>query len=461
MLGGMSTTSFDSPIDIRSANAQHMYHPMIDPKAVQASPPLIIDRGEGVYVYDIDGKRYLDTVASLWNVNVGHNRPEVINAIKAQLDKLAYYSTFQNTSNPPAIELSARLMRMFAPEKMNKVFFSSGGSDAIETALKLARQYWKLNGQPDRHQFISLKWGYHGVHFGGASINGNPMFRSAYEPLLPGCHLAETPYTYRNPWNETDPAKLAQLCLDQLAQLIEQVGPHNIAALVAEPVQGAGGMIVPHDSYWPGLRQLLDQHGILLISDEIVTGFGRIGAMCGARAWGVAPDIMAMAKGINSGYVPLGATLINERVASAWDQPGVPAALMHGYTYSGHALACAAANANLDIVASEDLPGNASRVGAYMQDKLQELMAYAHVGEVRGKGMMAAVELVTDKASKAMLLPPSAYIQTLVGTARSEGAIIRVQGNRLILSPPLVFTRENVDEALRVLHLAFSAAEKV
>jgi adenosylmethionine-8-amino-7-oxononanoate aminotransferase len=183
--------------------------------------------------------------------------------------------------------------------------------------------------------------------------------------------------------------------------------------------------------------------------------------MCGARAWGVAPDIMAMAKGINSGYVPLGATLINERVASAWNQPGVPAALMHGYTYSGHALACAAANANLDIVASEDLPGNASRVGAYMQEKLQELSHYAHVGEVRGKGMMAAIELVTDKASKTMLMPPSPYIQTLVGTARSEGAIIRVQGNRLILSPPLVFTRENVDEALRVLHLAFTAAEKV
>jgi adenosylmethionine-8-amino-7-oxononanoate aminotransferase len=170
---------------------------------------------------------------------------------------------------------------------------------------------------------------------------------------------------------------------------------------------------------------------------------------------------MAMAKGINSGYVPLGATLINERVASAWNQPSVPAALMHGYTYSGHALACAAANANLDIVDSEDLPGNASRVGAYMQDKLQELMAYAHVGEVRGKGMMAAVELVTDKASKAMLLPPSPYIQTLVGTARQAGAIIRVQGNRLILSPPLVFTRQDVDESLRILHIAFSAAERV
>ena len=448
-----------SNIDIRSANAQHMYHPMIDPKAVAQSPPLILERGEGVYVYDIDGKRYLDTVASLWNVNVGHNRPEVITAMKVQLDKLAYYSTFQNTSNPPAIELSARLMRMFAPEKMSKVFFSSGGSDAIETALKLARQYWKLNGQNSRTQFISLKWGYHGVHFGGASINGNPLFRSAYEPLLPGCHIVENPYTYRNRWKEEDPERLAQLCLQDLKETIEHVGAEHIAAFVAEPVQGAGGVIVPHASYWPGLRQLLDNYGILLISDEIVTGFGRIGAMCGARAWGVAPDIMAMAKGINSGYVPLGATLVNERVAQAWMQPNVPAAMMHGYTYSGHALACAAANANLNIVEAEDLPSHALAVGGYMLNRLQELMQYAHVGDVRGKGLMAAIELVVNKKSRDMLLPPSAYIQTLVGTARQEGSIIRVQGNRLILSPPLVFSLADVDETMRILHTSFAAAE--
>lgn len=447
-------------IDIRSANAQHMYHPMIDPKAVAQTPPLILERGDGVYVYDIDGKAYLDTVASLWNVNVGHNRPEVITAIKAQLDKLAYYSTFQNTSNPPAIELSVRLMRLFATENMRKVFYSSGGSDAIETALKLARQYWKLNGQSERTQFISLKWGYHGVHFGGASLNGNPLFRDAYEPLLPGCHLVQNPYVYRNPWNEEDPEQLAQRCLQDLSDTIERVGARHIAALVAEPVQGAGGVIVPPERYWPGLRQLLDHHGILLISDEIVTGFGRIGSMCGARAWGVKPDIMAMAKGINSGYVPLGATLVNERVAQAWDQPNVPAAMMHGYTYSGHALACAAANANLQIVESEDLPSHAQAVGNYMQERLKELLTYHHVGDVRGKGMMSAIELVQSKSTRDMLLPPSPYIATLVNSARQAGAIIRVQGNRLILSPPLVFSLHDVDETLRILHTAFTAAEK-
>ena len=446
---------------VREANARHMLHPMIDPKAVAAAPPpLIIDRADGVHVWDLDGRRYLDTVASLWNVNVGHNRAEVKAAIRDQLDKLAYYSTFQNTSNPPAIELSARLMRLFAPERMRKVLFSSGGSDAVETAMKLARQYWQLQGRAQRHKFISLKLGYHGVHFGGASVNGNAQFRQAYEPLMGGCFQVESPYLYRNPWGETDPARLARLCADELDRAIQYQGPDTVAAFIAEPVQGAGGVIVPHASYWPLLRAICDKHGVLLISDEVVTGFGRIGAMCGARAWGVAPDIMALAKGINSGYVPLGATLLNERVASAFEQPGVPAALMHGYTYSGHALACAAANANLDIVEAEDLPAQAARVGAGFNQRLTELMRYPRVGDVRGLGLMAAVELVADRGSREPLMVYSPYGQALVAAARQAGAIVRIQGNRLILSPPLVFTPAHVDEAMMALHAAFAEAEK-
>lgn len=445
---------------LRKANARHMFHPMIDPKAVATHPPLIIDRADGVHVFDLNGRRYLDTVASLWNVNVGHNRPEIKQAITSQLDKLAYWSTFQNTSNPPAIELSARLMAMFAPEGMSKVIYSSGGSDAIETALKVARQYWQLEGRAQRTKFISLKWGYHGVHFGGASINGNPIFRQSYEPLLPGCFQVESPYLYRNSWGETDPAALAKRCAEELDRAIQYQGPDTVAAFVAEPVQGAGGVIVPHESYWPLVRAICDKHGVLLISDEVVTGFGRIGSMCGTRAWGVKPDLMAMAKGINSGYVPLGATLLSGRVAEAFEKPGVPAALMHGYTYSGHALACAAANANLEIVEREDLPANATRVGALLQARLPELMRHAHVGEVRGRGLMAAVELVSDRATKVPLAAPAPYVQTLVSAARAEGAIVRVQGNRLILSPPLVFTPAHVDETMRVLHAAFEAAEK-
>lgn len=446
--------------NVRAANARYMFHPMADPKVVQAGPPLIVERGEGVYVWDVDGRRYLDTVASLWNVNVGHNRPEIKRAIVEQLDRLAYYSTFVNTSNPPAIELSARLCEMFAPERIARVLFCAGGSDAVETALKLARQYWKLEGQPQRTRFISLKWGYHGVHFGGTSINGNPVFRLPYEPLLPGCVQVESPYAYRNAYGESDPARLAQLCASELDRAIRSQGPETVAAFIAEPVQGAGGVIVPHESYWPLVRQVCDRYGVLLISDETVTGFGRVGAMCGARAWGVAPDMMTMAKGINSGYVPLGAMLMNERVAAAFEKPGVPAALMHGYTYSGHALACAAANANLRIVEAEDLPRRAREVGSYLQERLAGFGRYAHVGDIRGKGLMAALELVADRESKEMLEPASPYIRTLVAQARREGAIIRVQGNRLILSPPLVFDRADVDETVRILHAAFEAAER-
>ena len=448
-----------SHAELRAANARHLLHPMADPKAVAGQAPMIVERAQGVHVYDLDGKRYLDTVASLWNVNVGHGRPELRAAIVEQLDRMAYYSTFVNTSNPPAIELSQRLMHMFAPEKMARVLLSSGGSDAVETALKLARQYWKLESQPGRTKFISLKWGYHGVHMAGASVNGNPLFRLAYEPMLPGCFQVEAPYLYRNPWGETDPARLATLCAAELERTIQHQGPETVAAFIAEPVQGAGGVIVPHESYWAQVRGILDKYGVLLISDEVVTGFGRIGSMCGARAWGVAPDIMAMAKGINSGYVPLGATLLNERVAAAWEKPGVPAALMHGYTYSGHPLACAAANANLDIVQAENLPARASEVGGYLLERLPELLRYAHVGDVRGKGLMAAVELVVDRQTKEMLMAGTPYVKTLIAAALQAGAIVRVQGNRMILSPPLVFSREDVDETLRILHLAFTEAE--
>lgn len=435
-----------------------MLHPMVDPKLPERHPPLMIERGEGVHVFDAEGRRYLDTVASLWNVNVGHGRPEIRAAITAQLDKLAYYSTFVNTTNPPAAELSERLIAMFEPERMAKVLFSSGGSDAVETAIKLARQYWKLEGQAERVKLLSLKLGYHGVHFAGASANGNPLFRVAYEPLLPGFFQVEGPYAYRNPWGARDEQQLTDFALAELERTIQYQGPSTVAAFIAEPVQGAGGVIVPPPGYWPGVRKILDRYGILLISDEVVTGFGRIGSLCGARAWGVAPDIMAMAKGINSGYVPLGATLINERVADAWKREHALAAVMHGYTYSGHPLACAAANANLRIVEAEKLPANALAVGGYMLERLREFERYPIVGDIRGKGLMAALELVKERTSKEPLMPNEAASQQIIAVARREGAIVRIQGNRLILSPPLVFTRAHVDEAVGILHAAFASA---
>ena len=440
-------------------SAVHHWHPMADPRTAEQSSPLVFERAEGVYIYDTDGRRYLDSQGGLWCVNVGHGREEVKQAITAQLDKLPYYTTFGDTSNLPVMELAQRLTRMLEPEGMQRVFFSSGGSDANETALKLARQYWKLSGEAQRTKFISLKQGYHGVHFGGTSIGGQMYMRSMYEPVLPGCFQVDTPWLYRNPYTE-DPVELGKICADLLEREIVHQGPHTVAAFIAEPVQGAGGVIVPPDNYWPLIREVCDKYGVLLTADEVVTGFGRTGNMFGCRGWGVRPDIMCLAKGINSGYVPLGATVVNERVRRAWNSDHPLSAILHGYTYSGHPVACAAANAALQIVEDEHLPENAARVGNYCLAKFQnEFADNDFVGDIRGKGLMMAIELVADKSLKEPFMPGDPFLELIQDLTRKEGLLIRNLGSNLIISPPLVFTIENVDEMTDMIANAFNRAK--
>lgn len=437
-----------SPNFIKAHNARHVWHPMGAPKQSEIDPPLIVAGGEGTFVYDVDGKAYLDCVAGLWNVNVGYGRPELKAAVVDQLDKLAYYATFMGTSNPPSIALSALLTEMLAPEGMTKVLFSSGGSDANETAFKIARQYWKLEGQPERTKIISMKLGYHGVHFGGMSATGTGPHRRAYEPLVPGFFHIECPYLYRNPWTD-DHEELGRLCAAELDRMITFQGADTVAAFIAEPVQGAGGVIVPPPNFWPLVRSVCDKHGVLLISDEVVTGFGRTGAMFGARGWGVSPDIMSLAKGINSGYIPLGATMVNQRVEAAWQKSHPMAGIYHGYTYSGHPLACAAALANLKIVQDEALAENARTVGAYMIDKLTNLMErHEVIGDVRGKGLMIAIELVKNRATKEPFPPSDPVHDKLTHGARARGAMIRVGAGKIIISPPLIFSKVHADQAV-------------
>ena len=444
---------------IRAENGQKFLHPMAHPKALQANRPLIIKEADGVHVTDIDGNRMVDGVGGLWNVNMGYNRLEIKAAIVKQLDELAYYSAFNGTSHVPGIELSTKLIDMMEPENMRRVFFSSGGSDAVETALRLARQYWKMLGQADRTKFISLKNGYHGTHFGAASVNGNTVFRRNYEPLLPGCFHVETPWLYRNPFTD-DPSKLAQICADLLDREITFQGANTVAAFIAEPVQGAGGVIVPPESYWPLIREVCDKHGVLLIADEVVTGFGRTGSMFGSRGWGVKPDMMTLAKGINSGYVPLGATVINERMEEAFMQNDDGfGAIMHGYTYSGHPLACAAAIANLDLIMKEEIPQQAGEQGAYFLQQLQPFVErFNSVGDVRGKGLMLAIDMVEDKGSKAPKDP--AFVKEITNVARKEGAMVRGSGHKIILSPPLVIQKEEIDVIVDALDVAFSELDR-
>ena len=443
---------------LKENNARHYWHPMADPKVSEANPPLILTKGDGFHVWDIDEKPYLDLMGGLWNVNVGHNRREVKDAIIAQMDKLSYHNTLAGLANAPSIELSAKLTAMMAPENMVKVTFGSGGSDANETAFKLARQYWKLMDQPERVKVISLKNGYHGMQFGALSASGGIAWRRAYEPLMPGFFQIDNPDPYRNPWTD-DADELGRICAGILDREIQHQGPGTVAAFIAEPIQGAGGMIIPPENFWPLVREVCDKHEVLLIADEVVTGFGRSGALFGARGWGVKPDIMSLAKGINSGYVPLGATAFNGRVAKAWERDHPLAAIMHGYTYSGHPLACAAACANLDIVIGENLTANAAKVGKYFLERLRDLKErHAVIGDVRGKGLMLAIEFVKDRATKEAFAPADGFIKALGPACLARGALARVQGHRMVFSPPLIFTAEAADQAFDALDGAIAAA---
>lgn len=425
-------------------NARSIWHPMAHPAEMQANPPRVIMKGEGVTVTDIDGRSVLDAVGGLWNVNLGYSSDPVKEAIARQLAELPYYSGFRGTSTGPSIELAYELAEFFAPEGMVRSFFTSGGSDSVESALRLARQYWKIKGEADRTKFLALKKGYHGTHFGGASVNGNANFRRNYEPLLPGCFHIPAPWTYRNPFDESDPAKLAKLCIRALEDEIAFQGGDTIAAFIMEPVLGAGGVIVPHETFMPMLREVLDRHGILLIADEVVTGFGRTGAWSGSRLWGVKPDMMTIAKAITSGYFPLGATLISQKVADVFEADRTSfGAIGHGYTYSGHPVGCAAGLAALAETKRLNLAGNAAARGEELAAVLADLKArFDVVGDVRSKGLMAALELVSDRASKKPL--DKKVMAAVADGAYEAGIMIRVSGNNIILSPPLVITSADV-----------------
>lgn len=432
------------------------WHPMSSSAPANRAKTLVIARGDGNYITDIDGNRLLDGVGGLWNVNVGHNRAQVKAAIAAQLDELAYYQTFDGIAHPRVFDLAERLTTLFARERMARVLFNSGGSDAVETALKMARQYWIASGQPGRVRFLSLRNGYHGVHVGGTSVGGNGVYHYNHGQLLAGCQLLDTPWLYRNPWNCRDPEQLTEHCIRQLEEQVAFLGPDTIAAFIAEPVQGAGGVIVPPDNYWKRLREVCDRYGILLIADEVVTGFGRTGCLLGSRGWGVAPDILCLAKGISAGYIPLGATVFNERIAEAIENaPGFANVIMHGYTYSGHPTACAAALAVLDIVEAEDLPGNAAKVGAELIGKLQPLSErFDVVGEVRGKGLMIALDLVADKRTRQPLDPAAGHAARIADAARAEGVLVRPVGNKIILSPPLTLSSDEAGMIAAALETA-------
>ena len=447
---------------IKEKNARHLWHPMAHPADSQAHPPTIVTRGEGVFITDIDGHRVVDGVGGLWNVNLGFSCEPIKQAISDQLDRLPYYSIFRGTTNDAAVELSYELAQFFEPDGLQRAFYTSGGGDSVETALRLARQYHKIRGDAGRVKFISLKKGYHGTHMGGASVNGDAKFRTQYEPLLPGCYHIPAPYTYRNPFDETDPARLAQLCAAALVDEIAFQGPDTIAAFIMEPVLGAGGVIPPHESFMPMMRDICDNHGILLIADEVITAFGRTGSWSGSRHWGVKPDFACTAKAITNGYFPFGAVMMSERIAQLFehDETG-NAAIGHGYTYSGHPVGAAAALACLAETKRLDVPLNAAKRGTQMYEgclRLQE--KYELIGDVRGgHGLMTALELVSDRKTKT---PPAKPVPlALQAAAYENGAMVRVSGPNVILSPALVISESEVETILSALDKGLAEASEL
>ena len=431
-------------------NARHFWHPMGAPADSIGNPPPIIVEAHGVRIKDLDGNELVDAVGGLWNVNLGFSCEPVKRAITEQLDRLPYYSTFRGSTTDKIIELSYALMEFFEPEGMGRAFFTSGGSDSVETALKLARQYHKLRGEPGRTKFISLRNGYHGTHFGGASVNGGSRFREQYEPLMPGCFHVPCPHVYRNPFGEADPERLAAKCVRAFEAEVEFQGPGTIAAFIMEPILGGGGVIVPHESFMPAIQEICNRYGILLIADEVITGFGRTGQWSGSRLWGVKPDMMSIAKAITTGYFPFGAALISKEIAGTFETDAGPNSFIgHGYTYSGHPVGAAAAIACLEETKRLNVVENAAQRGEQLYQGLLRLQEkYDVIGDVRGgRGLMLALELVSDRESKSPISKEE--LDEVHRGIYEQGVMVRLSGPNLLMSPPLILSEE---EAELILH---------
>ncbi len=443
---------------LRANNARHMFHPMGHPGDALAHAPTIITKAENSSITDIDGHQTVDAVGGLWCVNLGYSNNVVKEAIAKQLYDLPYYSAFSGTSNPAAIEASYAVREFFEHDGIGRVFFTSGGSDSVETCLRLARQYHRIKGEPGRTKFLSLKKGYHGTHFGGASVNGNNRFRANYEPLMPGCFHLPAPYTYRNPYGETDPVFLAQNIAAAMEDEILFQGAGSIAAFIMEPIQGAGGVIVPDASFMALMREICDRHGILLIADEVITGFGRTGDWSGSRHWGVKPDMMCTAKGITSGYFPVGAALLSEEVAQVFETADETGAIYHGYTYSAHPVGAAAVTACLSETLRLDTRTNAAARGTQLYEGMLKLAEkYDFIGDVRGgHGLMTGVELVSETINKTPMDMDT--MKRIHKTAYENGVMVRLGGSNILMSPPLIITETEVGQIISALDKGFAAA---
>ncbi len=434
----------------------HPYTPLAD--HLEAGP-LIVASANGVTISDTKGKDYIDAMAGLWCVNIGWGRDEVVEAIAAQSRNLAYHHSFASMANEPAIRLADRLIRL-APNEMSKVFFGNSGSDANDTNVKLVWYYNNLRGRPNKKKIISRRRGYHGVTLAAASLTGIQMVHNAFDLPLDRILHTETPHYWRNAEPGMSERDYSRWLAETLDAQIKAEGPDTVAAFIAEPVMGAGGVLTPPEGYFPEIQKVLKRHDVLLIADEVICGFGRTGKWWGSHTYGIEPDIITIAKGLTSGYVPMSGSMISEEIWKVLVK-GTPevGAFAHGFTYSAHPVAAAAAMANLDIIEREDLVGRAGTMGAYFQSKLRATVGdHPLVGEVRGVGLVAGVELVADKETKENLPATAKAAPRLAKFALEEGLITRalMQINAISFSPPLVITEAEVDEIMARLTRALN-----
>ncbi len=428
--------------DWQAADKAHFIHPFTDHASLHAEGARIVERGEGVWITDSEGHRVLDAMAGLWCVNAGYGQPALIAAAHEQLQRLAYCNTFFHSAAPAAIEL-AELLAEVSPPQFKRVFYANSGSEGNDTVIRLVRHYWRLKGEPQRKILIARNYGYHGSTVGGASLSGMPwMHEQGDLPIQGVVHIGQ-PH-HRMLGGDMTPEAFGLMAAGWLEDKILEVGAEKVAAFVAEPVQGAGGVVVPPPTYWPEIQRICDKYAVLLVSDEVICGFGRTGNWWGCETFGYRPDLMTFAKGVTSGYIPLGGVMVGDRVADVIETGGE---FRHGYTYSGHPVACAVGVANVRLLRELGVVDRVrTDTGPYLGRRLQELHEHPLVGYTEGVGLMWAIQLVRDKATGALFDHEQQVNVICREFARSNGLVIRaIVNDRMIVAPPLTITREEID----------------
>lgn len=435
-----------APAQLAATDRAHIIHPYLPGSAEER---VIMTGGSGCRLTDAEGRSYLDATGGLWLAQIGHGREEIARVAYDQMKQLEYFTSFWEFSNDRAVELAARLASI-APEGLGHVYFTSGGSEGNEAAIKMARYYHHRRGDTSRTWILARHKAYHGIGYGGGSATGFPVYHEGFAPMMPHVSHLTPPWPYRQELfggGANTPEAVTDFLIRELEERIAEIGGENIAAMIGEPIMGVGGMLVPPADYWPRVREVLDRHGILLILDEVVTAYGRVGQWFAAQYFGITPDIIVTAKGITSGYIPLGALLVGDHVAEVLLRDhGFPM----GYTYNGHPVAAAVALANLDIIEREGLLARATEIGGHLHRELEsQLGDLPVVGEIRSVGMMLAVELVADRETRA----PLPMLQPLLPDVirRESGVIVRDCAHSLVLSPPLIMTEPEAKETVTAM----------